>query len=329
MENEIAVHRSGTVTAALRGGRRFGDARPCHLRRGGRRRGSRDSRFCSEVSREHGEPLAATASRVDRWILIEYHGAWGRDAVDSSALSAEVKAHLVRRADALRPVKVLVHPPPRAARSGRHPCLLGKLGAARSVARVGRRRGATRTCSTSNSPTAGQPLTASAAARLHAREARRLLREVRPAGLRGDARVSSTKGGSGSARTWAATASRATSSACPRASTTDASAPATSWRCSRSTSPGACTLDSLPRTFLLLRSASRPQSARSATRRARSASTISSFVSTSPIVFRAGGTEYEVDVSVEDGDLSQLTCNAVGLSRPRRYVARILRESAA
>ena len=64
-------------------------------------------RFCSDISTEHGEPLAATASRVDRWILIEHHGAWGKDAIDSSGLPAEIKAHLAERAAALRPAKVL------------------------------------------------------------------------------------------------------------------------------------------------------------------------------------------------------------------------------
>jgi hypothetical protein len=50
--------------------------------------------------------------------------------------------------------------------------------------------------------------------------------------------------------------------------------------------------------------------------------------STEPIVFHAAGRDYEVEVTREEGELAQLTCNAPGLSRPRRYVARILRESA-
>jgi len=52
-------------------------------------------------------------------------------------------------------------------------------------------------------------------------------------------------------------------------------------------------------------------------------------VSTSPIRFRAGATEYEVEVERQEGELAHLTCNAAGLSHPRRYAARILRESAA
>jgi hypothetical protein len=63
--------------------------------------------FCAEVSRESGEPLAATASRVDRWILVEYRGVWAYDALEASGLSREVKAHLQERAQALAASKVL------------------------------------------------------------------------------------------------------------------------------------------------------------------------------------------------------------------------------
>jgi hypothetical protein len=62
--------------------------------------------FCAEVSRESAEPLAATASRVDRWILVEYRGVWGSDALGASGLSPEVKDHLRRAASAGR-TKVL------------------------------------------------------------------------------------------------------------------------------------------------------------------------------------------------------------------------------
>ena len=50
--------------------------------------------LCAETSLAHAEPLAATASRVDTWILIEYRGLWAHDAVDGSTLSRELKAHL-------------------------------------------------------------------------------------------------------------------------------------------------------------------------------------------------------------------------------------------
>jgi hypothetical protein len=52
--------------------------------------------FCADLSRANGESLAATASRIDRWILVEYRGLWTSDAVAGSGLSDQVKAHLRR-----------------------------------------------------------------------------------------------------------------------------------------------------------------------------------------------------------------------------------------
>jgi hypothetical protein len=50
--------------------------------------------LCADVSTEHAEPLAATASRVDPWLLVEYRRLWGRDPLRGSGLSDEVKGHL-------------------------------------------------------------------------------------------------------------------------------------------------------------------------------------------------------------------------------------------
>ena len=50
--------------------------------------------FCADLSRENGEPLAATASRIDNWFLIEYRGLWARDALAGSGLTDQVKEHL-------------------------------------------------------------------------------------------------------------------------------------------------------------------------------------------------------------------------------------------
>jgi len=76
--------------------------------------------FCSESSRERGEPLEATASRVDHWILVEYRGGWSRDPVDASLLSPELKAHLREQRDALGQAKVLfVRKPERRDEAGR------------------------------------------------------------------------------------------------------------------------------------------------------------------------------------------------------------------
>lgn len=76
--------------------------------------------FCSAVSRTREEPLAATASRVDHWILLEYRGAWRRDVLGGSLLSSRLKEHLRAQLDALRPSKLLfVRRPERRTESGR------------------------------------------------------------------------------------------------------------------------------------------------------------------------------------------------------------------
>jgi hypothetical protein len=51
-------------------------------------------RYCSDVSRDHDESLAATASRIDHWLLVEYRGLWSSDALAGSGLSDQVKARL-------------------------------------------------------------------------------------------------------------------------------------------------------------------------------------------------------------------------------------------
>ena len=50
--------------------------------------------FCSDISRENDEPLGATASRIDRWLLVEYRGLWSSAALAGSGLSDQVKARL-------------------------------------------------------------------------------------------------------------------------------------------------------------------------------------------------------------------------------------------
>jgi hypothetical protein len=50
--------------------------------------------LCADVSGEASETLAATASRVDRWLLVEYRGLWDRDVLGGSLLSAPLKEHL-------------------------------------------------------------------------------------------------------------------------------------------------------------------------------------------------------------------------------------------
>ena len=54
---------------------------------------SSPSPFCADTSRQAGEPLGATASRVDHWLLVEYPGRWARDPVAGSLVPPEVKEH--------------------------------------------------------------------------------------------------------------------------------------------------------------------------------------------------------------------------------------------
>jgi hypothetical protein len=50
--------------------------------------------LCADVSGAASESLAATASRVDRWLLVEYRGLWDREVLGGSLLSAPLKEHL-------------------------------------------------------------------------------------------------------------------------------------------------------------------------------------------------------------------------------------------
>src|SRR4051794_6056521 len=52
------------------------------------------SPFCADISRQAGEPLGATASRVDHWLLVEYPGRWASDAVAGSLIPGEAREHL-------------------------------------------------------------------------------------------------------------------------------------------------------------------------------------------------------------------------------------------
>jgi len=47
---------------------------------------------CSVFSSQHGEPMFATASRADVWLLLEYNGAWGQKAFKESLIPGNVKS---------------------------------------------------------------------------------------------------------------------------------------------------------------------------------------------------------------------------------------------
>jgi hypothetical protein len=63
--------------------------------------------FCAAVSTANEEPLAATASRIDGWIMLEYRGMWDRDVLGGSLLSDAFKSHLREQLRKLAPSRLL------------------------------------------------------------------------------------------------------------------------------------------------------------------------------------------------------------------------------
>ena len=56
--------------------------------------------LCSAASRARDEPLTATASRVERWLLVEHRGAWGPQSVPTSRMAQPVARALAATAAA-------------------------------------------------------------------------------------------------------------------------------------------------------------------------------------------------------------------------------------
>lgn len=72
--------------------------------------------FCAETAREQGEPLDATASRIDTWLLVEHAGYWPYEPLDAAAFAGPVREHLAAQLAAHRPARLLL-----AKRPGRRP----------------------------------------------------------------------------------------------------------------------------------------------------------------------------------------------------------------
>ncbi len=92
--------------------------------------------LCADVSQAHAESLAATASRVDHWILVEYRHLWTRDPVAGSGLPDEAKANLRGQLRALPNSRLLFIRRPGRARDG---CLAAFVGRSREEDRRFRR----------------------------------------------------------------------------------------------------------------------------------------------------------------------------------------------
>jgi hypothetical protein len=50
--------------------------------------------FCAEASAAAAEPLGATASRIEHWLLVEYAGLWPYDALDAAPFVGRLRSHL-------------------------------------------------------------------------------------------------------------------------------------------------------------------------------------------------------------------------------------------
>lgn len=67
--------------------------------------------LCSTLSREHDEPLTATASRVERWLLVEHHGAWGPQSVPMARIPHQLARALAVAANTAQARLVLIRRP--------------------------------------------------------------------------------------------------------------------------------------------------------------------------------------------------------------------------
>jgi hypothetical protein len=63
--------------------------------------------LCADLSRDNSEPLTATASRIDGWLLVEYRRLWGRMPLDGSSLSEAAKRHVRAQLAAAAPARLL------------------------------------------------------------------------------------------------------------------------------------------------------------------------------------------------------------------------------
>lgn len=57
--------------------------------------------LCAEVSEAEAEPVAATASRVENWLLVEYGGYWPYDPLDATIFAGGLRDHLSAQLAAL------------------------------------------------------------------------------------------------------------------------------------------------------------------------------------------------------------------------------------
>ena len=86
----------------------------------------RSRELCSELSLLNAEPLSATASRIDHWLLVEYRGVWSRDVLAGSLLAEPVKEHLREQLRALPNSRLLFIRRPERRGERRHAVYFGR-----------------------------------------------------------------------------------------------------------------------------------------------------------------------------------------------------------
>ncbi|MEX2211624.1 MAG: sucrase ferredoxin [Gaiellaceae bacterium] len=69
--------------------------------------------FCAEVARAAEEPLEATASRIEHWLLVEHSGYWPYEPLDAAPFAGAVREHLAAQLAALRPARLVLVKRPR------------------------------------------------------------------------------------------------------------------------------------------------------------------------------------------------------------------------
>ena len=64
--------------------------------------------LCAEASAGVGEPVGATASRVQHWLLVEYGGYWPYDPLDATVFAGSLRTHLEAQLARLRHSRLLL-----------------------------------------------------------------------------------------------------------------------------------------------------------------------------------------------------------------------------
>ncbi len=284
--------------------------------------------FCSEVSLDNAEPLAGTASRVDHWILIEYRGLWGYDALAASGLSERVKVRLCEQAHARPNTKLLfVRRTERRGRAGLAAVWGSSLGrgGALSSAEVEDYDDLLELDLTEPGEPLGHPLllvcTHGKHDRCCARKGRPLYEALTEQAEEGWVWQSSHIGGDRFAGNVVFL---------PQGLYFGRVGPGEAWPVLDEYLAGRIHLD-------LYRGRSAytfsEQAAERAVREAAGLRGIDDLKLVehdgSHVVFRAGGRRFDVGVTGDPGALTHLTCNTEVLRHPRHYAATILRESAA